>query len=147
MYKFKIKIMKKILVLIFFTIFYLNSNAQIEKKSITIKVTNIKNDKGILMVAIYSSKKDFLKKPYLKAIGKIKNKKSTIIFKNIEPGTYAISIIHDINSNKKLDFNFLGIPKEPTAASNNAKGTFGPPSFKDAKFKIEKENIIQTIKF
>ncbi|MCT4600631.1 MAG: DUF2141 domain-containing protein [Marinifilaceae bacterium] len=139
--------MKKILVLIFFTIFYLNSNAQIEKKSITIKVTNIKNDKGILMVAIYSSKKDFLKKPYLKAIGKIKNKKSTIIFKDIEPGTYAISIIHDINSNKKLDFNFLGIPKEPTAASNNAKGTFGPPAFKDAKFKIEKENIIQTIKF
>lgn len=139
--------MKKILVLIFFTIFYLNSTAQIEKKSITIKVTNIKSNKGILMVAIYSCKKDFLKKPYLKSIGKIKNKKSTIIFKDIEPGTYAISIIHDINSNKKLDFNFLGIPKEPTAASNNAKGTFGPPSFKDAKFKIGKENITQTIKF
>lgn len=139
--------MKKILIIITLVIFTLNTSAQTIGKSITINVTNIKNNKGILMVAIYSSKKDFLKKPYLKAIGKITNKKSIIIFNNVKPGTYAISIIHDINENKKLDFNFIGIPKEPTAASNNAKGIFGPPSFKDAKFTLAKKNIIQTIKF
>jgi uncharacterized protein (DUF2141 family) len=36
-----------------------------------------------------------------------------------------------------LDANILGIPKEGVGASNDAKGHFGPPKFKDAKFLVE----------
>jgi uncharacterized protein (DUF2141 family) len=49
-------------------------------------------------------------------------------------GDYAVSCFHDENGNRKLDFNFLHIPKEGLAASNDAKGHLGPPIFADAKF-------------
>jgi uncharacterized protein (DUF2141 family) len=52
-------------------------------------------------------------------------------------GVYGISAYHDENSNDELDTNFLGMPVEDYCASRNARGTFGPPSFDDAKFKYE----------
>jgi uncharacterized protein (DUF2141 family) len=57
-------------------------------------------------------------------------------FTGLRPGTYAISVFHDENSNGKLDTNFLGIPKEGVGASNDAKGHFGPPKFADAAFQF-----------
>ena len=55
----------------------------------------------------------------------------------IPNGTYAIGIFVDANYNNKMDRNFLGIPKEQYGFSNNAKGSFGPPSFKDASFAMK----------
>jgi len=65
-------------------------------------------------------------------------------FKDVPIGTYAIAIIHDTNSNGKLDKNFLGIPKEGYAFSNNVFGVLGlPPSFKDASFKLTGNETIK----
>lgn len=139
--------MKNKIILIALLLFTISTVfAQQENKSITVNISGIKGNKGNIFIAVYTNKDNFLKKPYLKKIGNIKNKKSTIVFKNVKPGTYAISLYYDANSNKKLDFNAFGIPKEQTGASNNAKGNWGPPKFKDAKFKIVNEDIIQNIK-
>ena len=50
--------------------------------------------------------------------------------------TYAIGIFVDKNYNNKMDRNLFGVPKEQFGFSNNAKGNFGPPSFKDASFVV-----------
>lgn len=60
-------------------------------------------------------------------------------------GRYALSIFFDRDADGELDTNFLGIPKEPVAMSNNAKGKFGPPSYEDAEFDLNAEPIIQRI--
>ncbi|MBL7981411.1 MAG: DUF2141 domain-containing protein [Flavobacteriales bacterium] len=59
-----------------------------------------------------------------------------IVLNDVAPGTYAIKAFHDIDRNGKLDTNFMGIPKEPYGFSNDAMGTFGPPSFEQAAFKV-----------
>ena len=51
-------------------------------------------------------------------------------------GTYAIGIFVDANYNNEMDRNFFGVPKEQYGFSNDAKGSFGPPSFKDASFTV-----------
>ena len=51
-------------------------------------------------------------------------------------GIYAISVYIDVNLNNKLVKNFVGIPKEPYAFSNNAEGFLGSPSFENASFVI-----------
>ena len=51
-------------------------------------------------------------------------------------GTYAIGIFVDTNYNNQMDRNFFGVPKEQYGFSNDAKGSFGPPSFKDASFTV-----------
>lgn len=63
----------------------------------------------------------------------------------IAPGDYAISIYYDENGNGELDTNFIGIPKEPVAISNNARPRFGPPKYKDAVFTVADEPVTQQI--
>jgi uncharacterized protein (DUF2141 family) len=63
----------------------------------------------------------------------------------LPPGEYAISIFYDANSNGELDTNFIGIPKEPVALSNNAKAKFGPPKYKDALFTLTEDGGVQAI--
>ena len=49
----------------------------------------------------------------------------------------AISVMHDENGNGKMDSNFLGIPLEGYATSNNVPHSMiGPPRFKDAEFEM-----------
>lgn len=55
-------------------------------------------------------------------------------FTNIETGAYAVYIFHDEDNNKKLNTNFIGMPKEGIGFSNNAKGYFGLPKYDDSKF-------------
>jgi len=51
-------------------------------------------------------------------------------------GEYAFTLYVNFNGNKKLDKNFLGIPKEQYGFSNNVMGRMSPPTFDQAKFAI-----------
>jgi uncharacterized protein (DUF2141 family) len=61
-------------------------------------------------------------------------------------GTYAIKFYHDKNNNKILDKDFIGIPKEEYGFSNNAEAIFGPPEFDEAKFIVNKKEIVLDLK-
>ena len=58
-------------------------------------------------------------------------------------GTYAIGIFVDTNYNNEMDRNFFGVPKEQYGFSNDSKGSFGPPSFKDASFTVSGDISLQ----
>jgi uncharacterized protein (DUF2141 family) len=57
------------------------------------------------------------------------------VFQNVPPGSYAFGGHQDINQNGERDENFLGIPKEPVALSNNALEKM-IPTFSDAQVAI-----------
>jgi uncharacterized protein (DUF2141 family) len=120
---------------------FLSTSAQ-EKHTITLEFEGMKSDKGNLYIAIYNKEENFLKKPIKGTIVKVENKKATITLKDIPTGIYAVSAFHDANDNKKMDTNFLGIPKEPTGMSNDATGFMGPPKYKDAKFNVTKDTTL-----
>ena len=66
-------------------------------------------------------------------------------FEEISPGTYALSIIHDENMNGRLDTNWLGIPNEGYAFSNDVKVFLAAPSFSVASFQYDGGIIDLTI--
>jgi len=139
--------MKKFFSTIVFLVLCYNTSfsQEVEKYTITVTISGMKSDKGAVYIALYNSEKDFLKKEFKGAIVKVTDLKATAFFKNIKKGTYAILVFHDANDNKKMDTNFLGIPKEPIGTSNNATGFMGPPKFKNAKFKVT-GNVLIPIK-
>ena len=60
------------------------------------------------------------------------------------PGTYAIVVHHDENSNRKLDQNFIGIPTEGVGFSNNPELFLAPPSHDETAFPvIDGKNTIE----
>lgn len=60
-------------------------------------------------------------------------------------GDYALALIHDENSNARLD-TFAGIPKEGIGFSRNPTLGFGPPKFSSAQFGMGSGTITQTVK-
>ena len=63
------------------------------------------------------------------------NSRVTIVFNDVPPGEYAISLLHDENGNGKAD-TVLFLPKEGFGFSRDAKASFGPPRFSSAAFKV-----------
>jgi uncharacterized protein (DUF2141 family) len=61
----------------------------------------------------------------------------TVVFRNLQPGRYAISAYHDQNDNQVLDRGAFGIPKERYGFSQDARGAGGPPEFRDAAFEVK----------
>ena len=131
--------MKKILLC---SILLVSSFVFCQNVTLTVNVTGLKNNKGKVLVGVYNSEANFLKKVVVGKLVTIINKKVQIIFENVPVGTYAVSLYHDENENNKLDVNFLGIPKESYGTSNDAKGFMGPPKYNDAKFELKNNKII-----
>jgi len=126
--------------------FFITSLVSAQNVNLTVTISGLKSNTGQVLVGLFDSEGTFLKKPIKGLSSEIKSNGATITFLNIPNGKYAISAYHDKNSNSKLDTNFLGIPKEDVACSNNAKGVMGPPKYEDAKFNLTKDSKL-VIKF
>jgi len=113
--------------------------------TLTVKVSNIANNNGAILIGLYNKANDFTKidKVYKKGkLNSIEENSFTYSFTNIPDGTYAISILHDENRNKKLDKNFLGIPKEGYGFSNNVHPSFRSATFEEAKFELKSDSSL-----
>lgn len=113
--------------------------------TIDLEITNIDNDRGTVYVALHNSEDTWLGKRFMNVMTKSNDGVATASFKEVPKGVYAIAVWHDENDNKVFDTNFLGIPKEATAASNNAVGFMSAPKWEDAKFELTNESVTMTI--
>ncbi|UWX53757.1 DUF2141 domain-containing protein [Maribacter litopenaei] len=86
---------------------------------IELEITGMENDEGQMLVGLYNSEEGWLLKPYKGAFGKIANGVTTVIFRDIPEGVYAISVFHDKDNDGKLN-RLFGLPTERFGASNNA---------------------------
>ncbi len=127
-------------------LFSFNSNNQEATSNLKIEVLGFPNNKGKARISVFSkeNKKSFPDK-YPKATYKyilpIKDNKVIHTIENIPYGEYAVVVHHDSNEDNEINTNWLGIPKESFGASNDAKGSFGPPDYEDAKFQINKSQL------
>ncbi len=131
-----------------FLFFVFLANPSIEKQSIIednpileIQIDNIKEDKGKIEIGVFNTGERFLEadQAYKNYSIEVKNKKAVVVIDDLPPGNYAISLYHDENDDDKCNRNFVGIPKEPYAFSNNVKPRFSPPSYSDCVFRLEKD--------
>jgi uncharacterized protein (DUF2141 family) len=95
--------------------------------------TATRNARGVVRCGLFTEK-GWLKAPVQSSVASIRDGAALCVFKDVPKGVYGISAFHDENVNGKLDTNFIGLPTEDYCASREARGSFGPPSFSDAKF-------------
>ena len=137
--------MKLILAIIATTILCVTNTITAQNKTITATVLNVSSDEGKVGFALYD-KTNFRMKPIQEVVSMIKNRKSSVVFKNVASGQYAIICYHDKNNNDKMDFKTNGMPLENYGASNNNM-SFGPPKYEDAKFRVTDKNVSLEIRF
>ncbi len=60
----------------------------------------------------------------------------TCRFPGLPAGAYAVAVFHDLNGNRKLDTNAIGMPTEAWGVTNNVRPTFRAPSFDEAQVAV-----------
>lgn len=112
----------------------------------TITVTvPVQSSEGTVMFGLYDET-TFMKTMPLQGLeSEIEDGKATITFTNVAPGIYGITVLHDKNGNKNMDFDANGMPLENYGVSNNIM-SYGPPMWSDAKFEVSTEPIEMEIR-
>ncbi|NUN69277.1 MAG: DUF2141 domain-containing protein [Bacteroidetes bacterium] len=129
--------MKRTALLIIILSLSLQSSPAQGKQSMTISINGLREAKGQVMVFVYNNADDFPTKRDKAFRAKkvpVTGAAIEVTFDDVPDGTYGVAVYHDENMNDKMDRSWYGMPKEGYGASNDAKGSFGPPSFDDAKF-------------
>ena len=107
--------------------------------NLIINVSGLPSSDGFALVALHNSEESY-KGGEVAAIAKtqlkVQDQKVKVVFANLPYGWYGVSLYHDENGNGQLDKNAMGIPKEAYGFSNNAKGFFGKPGYKDVMFQL-----------
>ena len=120
--------------------------AQENGVNIMVTIDNVSSDDGKVLIGLHTQD------TFMKGLGvqnlesEIKDGKVTLVFENVETGTYAIMAMHDANDNKRMDYQDNGMPKESYGMSGNEM-SLGPPTFEMAKFEVTDEDLEFTIRF
>jgi uncharacterized protein (DUF2141 family) len=105
---------------------------------IHITILNIRNSIGTVDCALFDSPSGFpadtLRSAMRLVAMKVPNRTAHCDFDDLPAGKYALVVLHDENMNGRIDYNWLGIPREGYGFSNDARGTLGAPSFEQAAF-------------
>ena len=111
---------------------------------VVITVTNLRSSEGVVRACMTTNKDVFprcRKDPASHRTVVPAGKTVTIRFTGVEPGDYAIALLHDENDNGKADRTLGMIPREGYGFSRDAKVRMGPPKFRDAVFKHGSQNL------
>lgn len=103
---------------------------------LTITVNGLANAEGKVLLAAYDSADTFLKRPVGISWADAQAGSIKAVISNLKAGDYAVSLYQDKNGNKRLDSNMVGMPTEPYGFSRDATGSFGPPSFEQARISV-----------
>lgn len=113
------------------------SNAAPSDAIVRVEIASLRNAQGDVGCLIFNSPDGYPQthaKAYKEMHAAIDGDHAVCEFKDVTPGTYAVIVFHDANQNGKLDKNFLGVPQEGYAASNNVRPLMSAPEFKEASF-------------
>ena len=117
---------------------------------ISVTIKDIKTPNGQILMGIYKDDVSFDKELPYKKVQAFKTKISNgtlVVEVKLEPGKYGISLMDDENFNGKMDYNFIGIPKEGFGFSNYYHTGLTKPKLKSFLFEvIENKNTKVEVK-
>jgi uncharacterized protein (DUF2141 family) len=110
---------------------------------LTVTIDGIRSDQGDIYLAVFASPGYFPDGDHAEYQEKRAAKPGaiTITLTGLAPGTYAAGSYHDENGNGRLDKNFLGVPEEGYALSNDLRPVLAPPRFEEAAFTLPQAGL------
>lgn len=119
----------------------------VETQSVTVAVSSLVSTISPVRLYFYNTREGFLKSgkwAFSKSV-KPEGKSQFSLPVELPTGEWAVAITQDMNNNNKIDKNFLGIPTEPYAFSNNIRPTIAAPDFNECKFMVDGPGRIVSI--
>lgn len=114
---------------------------------LTVKFENIKTQKGAIRLGVYDAAGYESGKAVTGADVPVDAASVSVTLEGLAPGEYGIKLYHDVNGDGEMNANPFGMPTEPFAFSNNARGQFGPAKWDAARFEVTADGAVQVITF
>jgi len=141
-----------VLIVLFSTISLVFSAAAADLQ-VTIK--GIRSDAGEILIALYDTPAGFDSAIGNSAIRglmpdsghivgaaiRAKRGEQSTVFTQLQPGRYALFVIHDENDDGRLNRNAVGVPIEGYGFGNNAQASLSAPSFDAAAITVGNADI------
>ena len=110
-----------------------------ETSPVTVVVSSLVSTTSTVKLYFYNTRAGFLKSgkwAFSRSVNP-EGKRTFTLPVDLPRGEWAVAITQDMNNNNKIDKNFLGIPTEPYAFSNNIRPTVAAPEFDECKFLVD----------
>ena len=104
-----------------------------EGLKVDVSIDKLKSMQGSLIVMLNEDATTFPRTAKRTVMMPIASDAPTAVFRHLKPGTYAVSVVHDLDDNGKYD------PGEGFAASNS---TVSPPSFAASAMQIDQNTAV-----
>lgn len=112
--------------------------------TLKVDVTGIESAEGDVIVTLHNRRKTFPDGRAFRSVTVPADPKGVAVsFDDLEPGVYAVGVVHDLNRNGHMDTSVIGIPKEPWGVSG--KRTLRKPTFSRSKFRLTGAPLTLTI--
>lgn len=112
---------------------------------VEVQVSHLRDSRGSIAVALFSieNARTFPDAGALANLKQSLKESKPIVFRDLPTGDYALAAFHDANDDGRMNTNFIGIPKEGIAFSNNPTLYFGAPSFAKCRFRVEGNRTVE----
>jgi len=116
-----------------------------QEAAVRLTASGVKPGGGTVYAAVFANPEGYRKNVPFRTLTLEPSAPTVEATLGLPPGEYVFSLYQDLNSNGKLDTNFIGIPREPVGISNyDGKGP--PGGFDKQKVKIPVSGIVLEIR-
>ena len=108
--------------------------------TLTVRVDRSPGAKGRMGIALWKGPRGFpegIEHAVATTYVPVENGFATARFDRLAPGSYAVTVYHDQNDNRRFDKNWVGVPREPWGVSNNVRPRLRAPTFEEARLELE----------
>jgi len=102
-------------------------------------VSGLEDADGQVLIALFLNERGWPHDETLAFAGTalpIRERQVVAEFEDVPSGPFAVSVFHDEDLDRRLDTGLFGAPSEDYGFSRDARGTFGPPRFEDARLEL-----------
>ena len=106
---------------------------------VEISMVGFSSDEGQVLIALFLDSggwPDESGSAFASEVVGITGDEASALFTGVPAGPFAVSVVHDTDSDRELDSGALGIPSEAYGFSADACSTFGPPKFDEARLEL-----------
>ena len=106
---------------------------------VEITMTGFKDAEGQALVAFFLNAEgwpDGGDSVFATQVASINDGRASVVVEDVPAGPFAVSVFHDTDDDRELDSGVFGIPSEAYGFSADARSSFGPPKFEEARLEL-----------
>jgi uncharacterized protein (DUF2141 family) len=104
--------------------------------TLDVHVSGIEQPRGEILIALCAASEYLVRDCTHGALAAADADAVVVPVRDVPPGRYALLVLQDLDGDRRVKRNFIGVPQEPVAFGNDASVRFGPPKFEAAAVEV-----------